>query len=149
MDAICLPNGNLVVPRRVESEDGQTVGDGFEEIGPDHPEYESWLPSSRPPRPDMTLIEEGRSRGLEGDALAQFVADAFALPSLEDAWEHILLADGDPRGEDVRDPDWNRRFMPTCATGGDGEEDVVREVRLELDLPDEHAARAWIEEWSR
>jgi len=47
VDAICLPNGNLVVPRRVESEDGQTVGDGFEEIGPDHPEYASAEAASR------------------------------------------------------------------------------------------------------
>ena len=38
-----LPNGNLLVPVRAESDDGTIVGDAWVEIGPDHPEYASWL----------------------------------------------------------------------------------------------------------
>ena len=108
MYAIRLPNGRLIIPVRVKSEDGQTVGDGSEEIGPDHPDYAEWLADSRPQRPDDSR-------------------------------------DAPPLG----DPDWNRRFVTYLREQGYGDEDVVREVRLELDLPDDPAARAWVEEWSR
>jgi hypothetical protein len=37
-----LRNGNLLVPRRAEAEDG-TIGDGWEEITPEHPDYEPYL----------------------------------------------------------------------------------------------------------
>jgi hypothetical protein len=37
-----LPNGNLIVPCRAEGPGG-IIGDGVEEIGPDHPDYESWI----------------------------------------------------------------------------------------------------------
>ncbi len=37
-----LPNGNLLVPRRAEGPGG-IIGDGVEEIGPDHPAYEGWI----------------------------------------------------------------------------------------------------------
>ena len=37
-----LPNGNLLVPRRAEGPNGE-IGDGIEEIGPDHPDYEACL----------------------------------------------------------------------------------------------------------
>lgn len=37
-----LENGNLLIPRRAEADDG-TIGDGQEEIGPDHPDYLTWL----------------------------------------------------------------------------------------------------------
>jgi len=36
-----LPNGNLEVPVRVESDDG-VIDDGLAEIGPDHPNYQEW-----------------------------------------------------------------------------------------------------------
>ena len=36
-----LENGNLLVPKRAES-DG-IIGDGVEEIRPDQPEYQQWL----------------------------------------------------------------------------------------------------------
>lgn len=41
MDAIRLPNGRLLVPRRVEGPGG-TVGDGQVEVGPGDPDYEAW-----------------------------------------------------------------------------------------------------------
>ncbi len=41
-----LPNGNLLVPKRAEGPDG-IIGDGVEEIGPDNPDYEKWLPFLR------------------------------------------------------------------------------------------------------
>ena len=37
-----LPNGNLLVPKRAEGPHGE-IGDGVEEIGPDHSDYEGWL----------------------------------------------------------------------------------------------------------
>ena len=42
-----LPNGKLLIPRRAEAEDG-TIGDGMEEIGPDHPDYADWLATISP-----------------------------------------------------------------------------------------------------
>lgn len=42
MRVIKLPNGNLIVPKRAESEDG-VIGDGVEEITPTHPQYTAWL----------------------------------------------------------------------------------------------------------
>ncbi len=30
------------VPRRAESEDGKTIGDSFQDIGPEHPDYAAW-----------------------------------------------------------------------------------------------------------
>jgi hypothetical protein len=57
-----LPNGNLLVPSRVESDDG-VIGDGVVEIGPDDPDYDEWareLERQQPPprsssgRPDLT-----------------------------------------------------------------------------------------------
>jgi hypothetical protein len=41
MNAKVLPNGNLLVPQRAEADDG-TVGDGMDEITPQHPEYARW-----------------------------------------------------------------------------------------------------------
>ena len=38
-----LANWNLVVPARAESEDGADIGDGFAEIGPDHPDFQNCL----------------------------------------------------------------------------------------------------------
>jgi hypothetical protein len=37
-----LPNGNLLVPRRAEADDG-TIGDAWFEIGPEHPDYQRQL----------------------------------------------------------------------------------------------------------
>ena len=37
-----LDNGNLLVPARAESDDGDVLGDGTAEIGPDDPDYEAW-----------------------------------------------------------------------------------------------------------
>jgi hypothetical protein len=36
-----LAPDRLLVPMRAESDDG-VIGDGAVEIGPDHPQYESW-----------------------------------------------------------------------------------------------------------
>jgi hypothetical protein len=41
-----LPNGDLLVPVRAESEDG-TLGDALAAIGPSHPDYAAWLPFVR------------------------------------------------------------------------------------------------------
>lgn len=37
-----LANGNLLVPVRLEAEG--VLGDGMQVIGPDHPDYQDWLP---------------------------------------------------------------------------------------------------------
>lgn len=37
-----LDNGNLLVPVTAEIE-GEVIGDAFEEIDPDHKDYEKWL----------------------------------------------------------------------------------------------------------
>lgn len=42
MNAKRLPNGNLRIPMRAESEDGRLEGDGFLEIDPTHPDYAEW-----------------------------------------------------------------------------------------------------------
>src|SRR5258708_26205359 len=40
MYVIRLPNGNLLVPESVASDDGSLLGDAYVEIGPDDVEYE-------------------------------------------------------------------------------------------------------------
>ena len=48
MEAIKLENGNLLIPKRAVSDDeNPIIGDGIEEITPDDPEYEKWLPFVR------------------------------------------------------------------------------------------------------
>ena len=44
MDAIKLPNGNLLIPKRAESDETGVVGDGMVEVEPGTEEYEEWLP---------------------------------------------------------------------------------------------------------
>jgi hypothetical protein len=41
-----LPNGDLLVPVRAESEDG-TLGDALAVLDPSHPDYAAWLPFVR------------------------------------------------------------------------------------------------------
>jgi hypothetical protein len=41
-----LPNGDLLVPVRAESEDG-TLGDALAVIAAAHPDYAAWLPFVR------------------------------------------------------------------------------------------------------
>ena len=36
-----LPNGNLLVPKRIEADDG-TIGDTLVEIAPDDPMFDTW-----------------------------------------------------------------------------------------------------------
>jgi hypothetical protein len=71
------------------------------------------------------------------------------VPSREEGWQHILLADGDPRGEDLRDRNWAWRFLRYLRERGYSHDELVREVRVELDLPDDRAAIACIGEVSR
>lgn len=47
MRAKRLPDGKLLVPFRVESEDRSLVGHGYMEIDSSHPEYEMWERSIR------------------------------------------------------------------------------------------------------
>ena len=42
-----LYNGNLLIPVTAKGPNGE-LGDGFIEIGPDHPEYETWLAAVEP-----------------------------------------------------------------------------------------------------
>ena len=45
MIAFKLPNGNLLIPKRAEDEEGLgIVGDGMVEVEPGDPEYDLWLP---------------------------------------------------------------------------------------------------------
>lgn len=41
MNAYRLPNGNLMVPKRAEGEG--LVGDAWFEVGPDDPDFKSWM----------------------------------------------------------------------------------------------------------
>jgi hypothetical protein len=41
-----LPNGDLLVPVRAESEDG-VLGDALAVLDPNHPDYAAWLPFVR------------------------------------------------------------------------------------------------------
>ena len=70
-----LPNGNLLIPARAESDDGTVIGDGMIEIGPEHPDFAAWSAGAveREPVPEggyrVSEYEEwvGRvlSRGLD------------------------------------------------------------------------------------
>jgi hypothetical protein len=62
--AILLPNGNLLIPKRAES-DG-VLGDGMVEIAPEHPDFADWgrrkwrtltMPSSALPSPETRAHE--------------------------------------------------------------------------------------------
>ena len=37
------PDGTVMVPKRAESEDGQAVGVGFDELQPGDEQYDEWL----------------------------------------------------------------------------------------------------------
>ncbi len=41
MQVYRLANGNLLAPKRAEGEG--VIGDGMVEIGPDDPDYQSWI----------------------------------------------------------------------------------------------------------
>jgi len=43
MYPMLLDDGRLLVPRRAESDDGQTVGDCWVEVRPDDADYAEWL----------------------------------------------------------------------------------------------------------
>lgn len=43
MKAVLLPNGDLLVPCRAESEDGSVLGDGMVVLHPGEPGYDGWL----------------------------------------------------------------------------------------------------------
>ena len=53
-----LPNGNLLVPVRLEGEDG-TIGDAVEEISAGTPEFRQWLAWMK--RRDAALRKPGRA----------------------------------------------------------------------------------------
>ena len=58
MQAIRLPNGDLIIPVRVKGPGG-IVGDSTEVISPEHPDYGAWLRFAREHRPG----DEEESRG--------------------------------------------------------------------------------------
>jgi hypothetical protein len=66
MEAIRLPNGNLLAPYRAET--GPAIGDGMIEIGPNHPDYESWSRHVAEPEPaaapasGLETVAEARGR---------------------------------------------------------------------------------------
>jgi len=37
------PDGTVMIPRRAESEDGQVVGVGFDELQPGDEQYDDWI----------------------------------------------------------------------------------------------------------
>jgi len=75
MEAIRLPNGNLLAPYRAET-DG-TIGDGMIEIGPDHPDFESWsrhvaeLEPAAAPASGLETVAEARGRLGKGEFVEQ------------------------------------------------------------------------------
>jgi len=102
MRAIRLPNGNLIVPVRVESEDGLTVGDGHEEIGPDHPDYAEWLRFARE-RERPFPVEHVRAAAQDQDVVDEGNEIATFIPTerfdqAESVAEHL--------GASMDDLDW-------------------------------------------
>jgi len=63
MYVIRLPNGNLLVPESVASDDGSLVGDAYVEIGPDDVEYERLAADAL----TQEEFDERRRRWQEGD----------------------------------------------------------------------------------
>lgn len=50
MDPVRLPNGNLLVPKRMDTSETPTIAaDGMVEVEPGTPDYERWLPWAREP----------------------------------------------------------------------------------------------------
>ena len=102
MDAIRFPNGNLIVPRRAESEDGQTVGDGFEEIGPDHPDYEPWLAFMREQEPHFP-VEHVRAAADDQEVIDEGNEIATSIPAERYDWGE---AKAERMGASLEDLDW-------------------------------------------
>jgi hypothetical protein len=65
MYVIRLPNGNLLVPDSVISEDGQLMSEAYVEIGPSDADYERLAEGALTPEQD----DERRRRWQEGDEL--------------------------------------------------------------------------------
>src|SRR5258708_18441806 len=63
MYVIRLPNGNLLVPESVASDDGSLLGDAYVEIGPDDVEYERLAADAL----TQEEFDERRRRWQEGD----------------------------------------------------------------------------------
>jgi len=66
MEAIRLPNGNLLAPYRAET--GPAIGDAMLEIGPDHPDFASWSrhvaelePAVAAPAAGLETVAEARA----------------------------------------------------------------------------------------
>lgn len=58
-----LPDGRLRVPRTAVSDDGAVIGEAYEEIGPDDPDYERLLGESL----TEDELEERRQRWRDDD----------------------------------------------------------------------------------
>lgn len=63
MFVIRLPDGRLRVPRSAVSEDGSIIGEGYEEIGPDDPEYDRLIDGAL----TESELAERRRRWQDGD----------------------------------------------------------------------------------
>jgi hypothetical protein len=76
MNAIRLPNGNLLVPNRAVQRG--VVGDGAVEVRPGTPEYEAWLPFAVTAGENRAsrLSESERRRLADADADVESVAVA-------------------------------------------------------------------------
>lgn len=63
MFVLRLANGNLRVPRSAVSADGQVLGDAYEEIGPDDPDYDRYVSEAI----TEGELEERKRRWEDGD----------------------------------------------------------------------------------
>jgi hypothetical protein len=64
VQVIRLPDGRLRVPQSATTDDGQIIGQGYVEIGPDDPDYDRLLDQSV----TEEELEEKRRGWREGDA---------------------------------------------------------------------------------
>jgi hypothetical protein len=80
VQAIQLPNGNLLIPVEPDGPDEST---GVREVGADHPDYTRWLAFAEPgedPRPGMGRPLQRFLHGLDR-TLEKMVSDLYGPPA--------------------------------------------------------------------
>jgi hypothetical protein len=82
MFVIRLPNGNLQVPRTAIGHDGRVIGDAYEEIGPQHPDYARLAAQALTPEE----AEQRKTRWREDDEALRREFLEFARMNGESAW---------------------------------------------------------------
>lgn len=98
-----LPSGNLLVPTSYD--DGENLGDGMAEMGPEHPDYVEWLPFVETEVREDADFESKHPRDAEGQFADKGGGDEDGPP-------------GAPDDPEVRPPDFGaaRRLLRDVAS---------------------------------